>query len=129
MNTLERASKDSQSAVAELRVRSALNPMLWLCSITAPLFLGATWSFRSWPALAVTFAVVAIVPVLMTTAIFGYFAIYRPEKLQSEDYQLRQETIRMIGAKVSSIEVDPASLNVIATQTIRAIEAGQDRAV
>lgn len=129
MSTLESASKNSLSAIAGLRVRSALNPMLWLCGIVGSLFLGAAWVFRSWPVMAATLAVVATIPVVVTSAVFIYFALRRPDKLQSEDYQLRRETIQMIGAKVSSLQVDPASLNAIATHTMRAIESGSDRAL
>jgi hypothetical protein len=37
-----------------------------------------------------------------------------PEKLQSEDYQIRHETLELIKQKGTSLEISPTSLTVIA---------------
>jgi hypothetical protein len=43
-----------------------------------------------------------------------YFAIKKPDRLQSEDYLIRHEALEMIGVKAASIEVDPASIELLA---------------
>jgi hypothetical protein len=57
---------------------------------------------------------VGIVPILLTCAVAGYFAFRRPEKLQSEEYQLRQQTLNIIEEKGGRITVDKVSLEEIA---------------
>jgi hypothetical protein len=61
-----------------------------------------------------TFVYVGSAPVVATVIGFFYFMIFSPEKLQSEEYQLRHETIELIKQKGSSIEVSPSSLEAIA---------------
>jgi hypothetical protein len=42
-----------------------------------------------------------------------YFSIFRPEKLQSEDYQLKNSAIELIRQKGASVAVIPSSLEAI----------------
>lgn len=62
---------------------------------------------RFWPFAAVT-------PVTITCVLAVYFAVFRPEKLQSEEYQIRHEALELIKEKGSRVEISPASLEVIA---------------
>ena len=116
----ERLAGKAQSAAASLRVKSALNSMLWLCGIvTLPCYLlafGATaYGFQS---LGMAFFYLGSLPIIGTVAGFFYFMIAAPEKLQSEEYQLRHETIELIKQKGSAIEVSPSSLEAIANPLI-----------
>jgi len=52
--------------------------------------------------------------VLATILGFFYFMIFAPDKLQSEDYQIRHETLELIKQKGSSVEIEPSSLHAIA---------------
>jgi hypothetical protein len=80
-------------AGTRLTVKSALNPVLWLCAIvTVPSFISfgfvmnpPTW----WVALAVS-------PV--AAAIFGFFFLlfFDRDKLQSEEYQLKKQSLELI---------------------------------
>lgn len=76
-----------------LRVRSALNPVLWLCGIVTVPSLALYAFFPSHP---VWLIVLAFLPVL--TAITGFFILLfvDRDKLQSEDYQIRMRSLEVI---------------------------------
>jgi hypothetical protein len=113
----------AQSAAANLRIRSALNPMLWLCGIISlPCFIGS-YLFRGTEPLASVLMYVGVAPVGATILGFFYFMIASPDKLQSEEYQLRHETLELIKEKGSSVEILPSSLDAI-PNTIKALPRG-----
>lgn len=113
----------AQSAAANLRIKSALNPMLWLCGIISlPCFIGS-YLFRGTEPLASVLMWVGVAPVGATILGFFYFMIAAPDKLQSEEYQLRHETLELIKEKGSSVEVSPSSLDAIANP-IKALPHG-----
>src|SRR2546426_10718744 len=92
-----------QTAGQRLRVKSALNPILWLCAISSPMCIWAAYLFRETPAIRNAFVVASLVPIAVACLVFLGFAIFRPEKLQSEDYQLRHESLQLIQQKAGSI--------------------------
>jgi hypothetical protein len=111
----EQLVTSAQLAVSRLRVKSALNPMLWLCGIVSvTCFVLAYLVIGTHPLLATFFMCVGAAPVLATILGFFYFMIWDPDKLQSEDYQIRREALDIIRQKGSSIPVSPSSLNLIA---------------
>jgi hypothetical protein len=110
---LEKIVANAQSAATNLRVKSALNPMLWLCGIVSlPCFLLSYWAHGLEP-LATTLVYVGSVPIVGTVVGFLYLMVAAPEKLQSEDYQIRHETLELIKQKGSSVEILPSSLTAI----------------
>jgi len=46
---LEKIAHLAQRAAGSLRVRSALNPMLWLCAIAVPMCFVTAYYFRQFP--------------------------------------------------------------------------------
>ena len=105
----------AQRAAQHLLVRSALNPVLWLSGITAPVFLASAYAFRDSAALCAVLVGVAALPVIVACAGFVGFAIAKPEKLQSESYQLRHESLQLIQQqKIGRIVVDTAAVEAIA---------------
>lgn len=118
MNTLfSELARHSAGAASELKVRSALNSMLWLSAILTPTLIGGAWLLRSAPILSALLGVCSVIPVLSTCGVFVYFALRRPEKLQSEDYQLRSESLRMIEIHAGSLNFDPSTLERISLGT------------
>ena len=65
---------------------------------------------------------VGLTPIAITCLGFGYFAIVNPDKLQSEEYQIRHEAMQVLQVKSGSIEVSAASLNEIAGTVVRQLE-------
>lgn len=97
-----------------LQVRSALNPMLWLCAIATPTCLLAAYVFRDTADLRGWLVAGGLAPIVVACLGFTGFAIFRPEKLQSEEYQLRHQSLTLIEQKGSAFAVDPASIEAIA---------------
>ena len=98
-------------AGGRLRVRSALNPILWLCAIIT---LPAIGAYLTWPSGPPTWLTVIICgPVF--AAIFGFLflLIFDRDKLQSEDYQLRKRTLELIGDKGRDFLVSPTNIESI----------------
>lgn len=118
LHLAERLSRITDSAVRRLIVRSALNPMLWLCAIGPIPLLVAAYVFRDAPMLRDLLVFVSVVPMVVACLGFAGFAIWRPELLQSEDYQLRRHALTLIREKAGVINLDPASLEGIANPMI-----------
>jgi hypothetical protein len=53
-------------------------------------------------------------PIGATILGFLYFMIFDPHRLQSEEYQIRHETLELIRQKGSTVELTPSSLEAIA---------------
>jgi hypothetical protein len=111
----------SQTAAGKLQVRSALNPMLWLCPlISLPCFFGA-WLLRGVEPLSSVVMYSGVAPIAVTCLMAAYFAVRHPDKLQSEEYQIRHEALDLIRQKGSSIAVSPSSLEAIANPVVAAL--------
>ena len=82
-----------------LRVKSALNPVLWLCAVvTVPVIGFATFAKGpTW--LVVCLVVLAFLPMALVGIGFVVLLLRDPDKLQSEEYQIRKQTLEMIGEK------------------------------
>jgi hypothetical protein len=55
-----------------------------------------------------------VLPILLTCVVAGYFAFWKSERLQSEEYQLRHQTLSIIEEKGGRIPIDSVSLQEIA---------------
>lgn len=102
--SLDQLIRSTISRVGVVHVRSALNPFLW----------SFTWSI-----VFLSFAVVfpedrvarwvllcaALLPMIVTMAIGCFFAVTKPDRLQSEEYRLRQQALQILYKKGSATEV------------------------
>lgn len=93
-----------------LRVRSALNPILWLCAIvTLPgMFL---ISGMGQPLQWLVFLVCA--PVVCAMIGFLFLLRYDRDKLQSEDFQIRKQTLELIQEKGDKFPILGTSIHAI----------------
>lgn len=96
---LDRLGQLSHSAAQRLHVRSALNPILWLCAIATPTIFLFGYLFKDQPQICVALLIAGFIPVGVACLGFAYFALAKPEKLQSEDYQIRHESLQIIQQK------------------------------
>lgn len=87
-------SRASESG-GRLRVRSALNPILWLCGIVSipTLAAGAFHPIPAWV------AVVGCSPVAVALFGFVFLLFVDRDKLQSEDFQLKKRTMELAQQK------------------------------
>lgn len=124
MRLLERIQSVTGNAVEKVRQNSALNPVLWLCGITIlPGLLGA---YRLSGPLQYVFAGLAVLPVLMACGSFLYFMLTDPDRLQSEEYQIRHETLEIISTRGIATDIDDAGLTAIMTQINQLLPSGDD---
>lgn len=114
----ERLGQHSQAAAKKLQVKSALNPLLWLTAISAPIFISGAYFFRDHNVVLGFLILGAVLPVTFSCLGFVYFAIYKPEKLQSEDYQIRHESLRLIQQKSGQLETAVSSLDQIVNPSL-----------
>jgi len=99
-----------------LRVKSALNPVLWLCLIvTIPTLV--IISRQENPPLWLIF--IAIAPVGCAVIGFFFLLIFDRDKLQSEDYQIRKKTLDIIREKGDKFPVLAASIQAIANPDLK----------
>jgi hypothetical protein len=123
----EQIVASATSAAGKLRVKSALNPMLWLCAIVSlPCFILA-YLFAGIEPLASVLVYVGAGPVVATIIGFLYFMMFAPEKLQSEEYQIRHETLELIKQKGSAVEISPSSLEAIANPVHAVLRHGDQQ--
>lgn len=116
----------AQSAAGNLKVRSALNPLLWLCAIVTIPCLGLAALLSEKLIIAVPLLIIAFLPVVSAIGAYIYFMITSPNKLQSEEYQIKQQALELVQSKGSPIEIMPLSLDSMTNPApIRAIEGGR----
>jgi hypothetical protein len=107
-----------------IRVRSALNPALWLSAIvSAPAILGASMRSGETPAWLI---VLAYLPVGTGVIGFLFLLCFDRDKLQSEDYQLRKQSLELIQQKGDSFPVSPPSLEAITNPERPLIESASE---
>ena len=87
----------TNSLVQQVTVKSAVNPSLWACAvISTPLFILAS-KVSGW--LSAASFVVGLIPVVAFFISYMYLLFKNPEYLRSEDYQLRMNSMRLLGDK------------------------------
>lgn len=89
-------------AATKIRVRSALNPMLWLCLIGPLIFLTAASWFKDDLYIKWILIIVGSLPVVFTCVGFCFFALFKPEKLQSEEFQIQQQALGLLAQDTSN---------------------------
>jgi hypothetical protein len=107
---LEEIIRSGLSRVDTIAVkRTALNPLLWMVGLVTPLALVLTAivgdQVARWGLLCL-----AAVPVLFTMVVYLVWMFKDPDRLQSEEYRVWQQTLQFLYKKGSSTEiVDVAS--------------------
>lgn len=114
MDISEQIGHISQTAAHKLHVRSALNPILWLCAISSPLFLSFSYLFREYNFILYLLIISAIVPIFIACIVFVYFSMRNPNKLQSEDFQIRHESLQIIQNRVGKKDLSIETIQAIA---------------
>lgn len=124
----EQLGRLSQSAVKSLHIKSALNPILWLCAIAIPMLAAIAVYFSKTSFYFIVYTMIFLICVLVFVAcgVFVYFSIKKPEKLQSEDYQLRHESIQWMQQKGGDLSFTPASVEQIINPAISQVTQKED---
>lgn len=108
----------AEDAVKRLIVRSALNPLLWLTALVVVVFLPLAIPYSQSDVLRPYCAWLIITPICVvgvTLFVGVMFAAFSPDKLQSEDFQIRQKAMVMLQrAGAMPKEIDLTSIAAIA---------------
>jgi len=123
---IDRVAHIAQTAGEKLRVRSALNPALWLCAISTPTCFFFAYFFQDTPGIRNCLLIGGLVPIAVSCLGFVGFAIFRPEKLQSEEYQIRHESLQIIQQKTGRITIEPTSIEAIANPQAKCLPLKED---
>lgn len=103
-------------AGGRLRVRSALNPALWLCAIVVAPALLLVWRLGGTP--STWLLVLVFAPVITAIVGFLFLLFFDRDKLQSEEYQLRKRSLELIQEKGDPFPVLGASIQAITNPRI-----------
>lgn len=97
--------------LGKLRVKSALNPILWLCGIVV---IPGVWMASRQESEVPTWLIVLIfLPVSVALVGFLFLLFFDRDKLQSEDYQIRKQSLELIQEKGDPVPIRAASLEGI----------------
>lgn len=78
-----------------LTVKSALNPILWLCGLISipTISANAFWTLPLW------ISIIGCAPIIMAMFGFMFLLFVDRDKLQSEDYQLKKRSLEIVEQK------------------------------
>jgi hypothetical protein len=107
----ERLVRSSHDASVRLKVRSTLNPMLWLCGIVCPVCFGFSLALDG--ALRVVLVALGGLPIVVACASYVLLMFRRPDDLKSEEFQLRKMALELIEEKGGRIQIESVSVNEI----------------
>jgi hypothetical protein len=116
---MEWLTRFASSALSRITVKSALNPMLWLTAIALCAGLPLSRLFPEGSLLQSIIVYFSIMPIPITCVLALYFGFSKPEKLQSEDYQIRHEALCLIQEKSGRTILDTSSVTTIANPQLR----------
>jgi len=89
----------AMEAGGKLRVKSALNPILWLCliiSVPGTAFAIRTETQPTW------LIILIFIPVILAAIGFLFLLIFDRDKLQSEEYQIKKQSLEIYQKGLSS---------------------------
>ena len=97
-------------------VRTAINPLLWLVGLTTPLaFILAAFSGDQLTRLLLI--CFAAVPVIVTLVVYVIFMFRDPDRLQSEEYRIRQRALQILYKKGESADIVDVANQVARIET------------
>ncbi len=111
MSIEEKISQRAVDAGSRLRVKSALNPILWLCGIITIPCVSAIAYINPPP--PVWLVILAFIPVVSAAMGFLFLLVVDRDKLQSEDYQIRKQSLELIQEKGESLPISSTSIQAI----------------
>src|SRR5260221_2875679 len=84
---------------ATVHVRSVLSPILWLTAVVMPASFIAGWAAGFQTLLGVLLVILGAIPALAAVVAYMMFALRDPDRLQSEEYRLRQRAVQLLYKK------------------------------
>jgi hypothetical protein len=114
----------AENAIGRLKIKGALNGCLCLVGVT---FIPGLWALTKLSGLmqwAVLFII--IMPFVFYGISHFHFTFNDPDKLRSEDYELRKQALELIEEKGGRIPLSDASIEMIANPNYPARLGGKE---
>src|SRR3989344_2543678 len=121
---LERITQLAETALARLKVSSALNSCLWLCGIAIP--AGLIFAARMEGIPQIAGLAVAFIPITLFVVGFIFFMLTNPDKLRSEEYEIKKMDLELIEEKGGRIPISGTSIEAIANPNYRTLPGSRD---
>jgi len=101
-----------------IRVRNAMNPLLWLSPVSAIICWTAAYVFRDDSILKYGFAGLGALPII--ASIVGYFLYFflDRDRLQSEEFVLKERALQLRYRKGASAEVVDTAREIVRTENL-----------
>jgi hypothetical protein len=96
--------KTGLSRADTIKVRTAINPLLWLVGLTLPLCLMTAVVIADQIVRLVLLGLAAI-PIIITIIAYFIFLFRDPDRLQSEEYRIRQRALQILYKKGAAAEI------------------------
>jgi hypothetical protein len=101
-----------------IRVRNAMNPLLWLSPISATICWIAAFIFRDDQVLKYALVVLGALPIIASlVAYFLYFFLDR-DRLQSEEFVIKQRALQIVYRKGAGAEIVDAAREIARTESL-----------
>jgi ABC-type bacteriocin/lantibiotic exporter with double-glycine peptidase domain len=114
---IEEIVRTGLSRVDTIRVvRTAINPLLWLVGLTTPLALVFA-AFIGDQIVRLLLVGFAAVPVIVTLIVYIIFMFRDPDRLQSEEYRIRQRALQILYRKGGSADIVDVANQVARIET------------
>jgi hypothetical protein len=91
-----------------VRVRNALNPLLWATATMFPAGVGAAYLFRDDAALKYALLAFGASPGVLMLAAYIFYMFRDPDRLQSEEFVLRQRELIIYEKGADAARIDPS---------------------
>ena len=105
-------------------VRTAVNPLLWLAGIVTPLStIAAVVVGDRW--VRATLMALAAIPVFATLIAYFTLLFRDPDRLQSEEFRLRQAALRILYSKPAEADIVNAVQEVLHYGEMRGAEGDE----
>ena len=109
---IERLIKTAEISTTKLRVRSAINPCLWISAFAILSGLGGVISTNPPVQYWMVGMMFSFPSICMVS--FLWFSFTDPDKLRSEEYELRKKALTVVEEKGGAIQITGASVEAIA---------------
>ena len=101
-----------------IRVKNAMNPLLWLSPISATICWIAAYAFHDDPVLKYALACLGGLPILASIAAYFLYFFLDRDRLQSEEFILKERALQLRYRKGASTEVVDAAAEIVRTKNL-----------
>lgn len=104
MKRLDRLVQKGLTRIETVKVRTAVNPLLWLTGLTLPICLALMLSLDD-RSIRLGLLALAAIPVLASVVAYFVLLFRDPDRLQSEEYRIRQRALQILYRRGHSADI------------------------